>query len=113
VMGRSQQLGLIRRPGKKERELARAALAEVGSARSRSRRFAASRAGSSSGCWWRARWSPSPSCWCSTSDQRDGPGGEHALLLSLVSELSATRKIGVIFVTHEISTAAGFGKQVC
>jgi ABC-type Mn2+/Zn2+ transport system ATPase subunit len=39
------------------------------------------------------------------------PAAEHALL-SLVSELASARKVAVLFVTHEISAAAGFGRQV-
>jgi ABC-type Mn2+/Zn2+ transport system ATPase subunit len=39
------------------------------------------------------------------------PVGEHALL-SLVSGLVAERKVAVVFVTHEISAAAGFAHSV-
>lgn len=39
------------------------------------------------------------------------PAAEHALL-SLVSELASARRVAVLFVTHEISAAAGFAKNV-
>ena len=39
------------------------------------------------------------------------PAAEHGLL-SLVAQLGASRTLGVIFVTHEISSAAGFGNRV-
>ena len=39
------------------------------------------------------------------------PAAEHALL-SLVSELASARRVAVLFVTHEITAAAGFARQV-
>ena len=39
------------------------------------------------------------------------PAAQHALL-SLVSSLATSRNLGVVFVTHEISAAAGFASRV-
>ncbi len=112
LMGRAHQLGLIKRPGEKDRELARAALKEVSLEHAAQQPFRSLSGGQQQRVLVARALVAEPELLVLDEPTSEmDPAAEHGLL-SLVSELSATRKIGVIFVTHEISSAAGFGKQV-
>lgn len=112
LMGRAPALGLVRRPGKVDRDLAMSQLEAVGLAARAEAPFRSL----SGGQQQRVLVARALTCEAEllvldepTSEM--DPAAEHALL-SLVSALSTSRNLAVVFVTHEISAAAGFGNRV-
>jgi ABC-type Mn2+/Zn2+ transport system ATPase subunit len=112
LMGRAQSLGLIKRPGEVDRAHAFAALKEVSLEQKAQQPFRSLSGGQQQRVLVARALVAEPELLVLDEPTSEmDPAAEHGLL-SLVRQLSATRNIGVIFVTHEISSAAGFGKQV-
>ncbi len=112
LMGRAQALGLVKRPGKADRALALAQLESVGLAARADAPFRSLSGGQQQRVLVaRALTAEAELLVLDEPTSEMDPAAEHALL-SLVSGLSASRNLAVVFVTHEISAAAGFATRV-
>ena len=113
VMGSVSRLPWWRRPGRRERRRALAALAEVGLERARAAgRSASSRAASASACWSRARSCRTPASCCSTSRSPASTRASAEVLAALIDRLAAEGR-GVLIATHDVDQARGFDRVLC
>jgi ABC-type Mn2+/Zn2+ transport system ATPase subunit len=112
MMGRAHHLGLVRRPGKLDREISLAQLRAVGLEQLAAAPFRSLSGGQQQRVLVARALTAEPELLVLDEPTSEmDPAAEHALL-SLVSALVQSRNIGVVFVTHEISAAAGFAAQV-
>ena len=112
LMGRYGQVGLLRRPGKRDVEQARAQLAAVGLGEKAEQPFRSLSGGQRQRVLVARALAGEPELLVLDEPTSEmDPAAEHALL-SLVSALAAARQVAVLFVTHEISAAAGFARTV-
>ena len=112
LMGRAHHLGLVRRPGKRDHDVARAQLSAVGLLHLTDAPFRSLSGGQQQRVLVARALTAEPELLVLDEPTSEmDPAAEHALL-SLVSQLVASQDIGVIFVTHEISAAAGFAAKV-
>jgi len=112
LMGRFASLGLIKRPGRVDHELARAQLAAVGLADQADRPFRALSGGQQQRVLVARALTAEPELLMLDEPTSEmDPAAQHGLL-SLVSTLASKRNLAVVFVTHEVSAAAGFSARV-
>lgn len=112
LMGRDWHLGLVKRPGTKDHEIARAQLKAVGLEHLASQPFRSLSGGQQQRVLVARALTAEPELLVLDEPTSEmDPAAEHSLL-SLVSALVASRDIAVVFVTHEISAAAGFARSV-
>jgi ABC-type Mn2+/Zn2+ transport system ATPase subunit len=112
LMGRDWHLGLVKRPGKADREIALAQLEAVGLGQLASQPFRSLSGGQQQRVLVARALTSEPELLVLDEPTSEmDPAAEHSLL-SLVSSLVASRNIAVVFVTHEISAAAGFARSV-
>jgi ABC-type Mn2+/Zn2+ transport system ATPase subunit len=112
LMGRAAHLGLVRRPSRADAKLALAQLEAVGLASLAAQPFRSLSGGQQQRALVARALTAEPELLVLDEPTSEmDPAAEHALL-SLVSTLTRSRDMGVVFVTHEISSAAGFGRGV-
>jgi ABC-type Mn2+/Zn2+ transport system ATPase subunit len=112
LMGRYGLRGLGRSIGRADREAAMAQLEAVGLASERNTPFRALSGGQRQRIFLARALAATPELLVLDEPTSElDPAAEHDLL-SLVSRLAKERKAAVVFVTHEISAAAGFAQQV-
>ena len=112
LMGRDQQLGLFRRPGRADKDIALAQLNAVGLGAVAQHPFRSLSGGQQQRVLVARALAAEPELLVLDEPTSEmDPAAEHGLL-SLVSELVKSRDIAVMFVTHQISAAAGFAKSV-
>ncbi len=112
LMGRDSHLGLVRRPGKADRDIALAQLKAVGLEHLAGNPFRSLSGGQQQRVLVARALTSQPELLVLDEPTSEmDPAAEHSLL-SLVSALVASRNIAVVFVTHEISAAAGFARSV-
>lgn len=112
LMGRTPQLGLIRRPGTVDRDIAMAQLKAVGLEHVAEAPFRSLSGGQRQRVLVARALTAEPEVLILDEPTSEmDPAAEHNLL-SLVQELVSSRDIAVVFVTHEISAAAGFAANV-
>ncbi len=112
LMGRAHHLGLIRRPKPPDVAFAKKQLEEVGLADRAEHPFRSLSGGQQQRVLVARALVAEPELLVLDEPTSEmDPAAEHGLL-SLVAQLGATRTLGVVFVTHEISSAAGFGNRV-
>jgi ABC-type Mn2+/Zn2+ transport system ATPase subunit len=112
VMGRYAQVGVARRPGEKDRSLAFDQLRAVGLAEKAEQPFRSLSGGQRQRVMVARALCAEPELLVLDEPTSEmDPAAEHGLL-SLVSELVRARNVAVLFVTHEISAAAGFARTV-
>ncbi|MBK7860896.1 MAG: ATP-binding cassette domain-containing protein [Archangiaceae bacterium] len=110
LMGRAAQLGLVRRPGHSDVAVARRQLEAVGLGALADQPFRSLSGGQQQRALVARALAAEPELLVLDEPTSEmDPAAEHALL-SLVGSLTRSRDVGVIFVTHEISSAAGFGR---
>ncbi|HVP60299.1 MAG TPA: metal ABC transporter ATP-binding protein [Myxococcaceae bacterium] len=112
LMARSSQLGLFRRPGKEDVEIAKRELQAVGLQSISGQPFRSLSGGQQQRVLVARALTGEPELLVLDEPTSNmDPAAEHALL-SMVSSLTATRNVAVVFVTHEISAAAEFARTV-
>ncbi len=112
LMGRYPMLGVVRRPGRADREAARALLEAVGLADREKIPFRALSGGQRQRALVARAVVGDPELLVLDEPTSEmDPAAEHALL-DLVLKLAATRRTAVLFVTHQISAAAGFATSL-
>jgi ABC-type Mn2+/Zn2+ transport system ATPase subunit len=112
LMGRYGSVGLINRPTRADRDFAMAQLTAVGLEALAERPFRALSGGQQQRALVARALTTEPELLVLDEPTSEmDPAAQHGLL-SLVSALATQRNIGVVFVTHEISAAAGFSKRV-
>ncbi len=112
LMGRDAALGLIRRPGAADSRLALEQLRAVGLEALAGKPFRSLSGGQQQRVLVARALTAEPELLVLDEPTSEmDPAAEHSLL-SLVSGLVAERDIAVVFVTHEISAAAGFARSV-
>jgi ABC-type Mn2+/Zn2+ transport system ATPase subunit len=112
LMARASALGLLRRPGEKDVEIARRELEAVGVGALSRQPFRSLSGGQQQRVLVARALTGEPELLVLDEPTSNmDPAAEHALL-SLASSLTATRNMGVVFVTHEISAAAEFARTV-
>ncbi len=108
LMGRYPALGIARRPGSADHEAVRAQLQAVGLAGQDKKPFRALSGGQRQRALVARALVAEPELLVLDEPTSEmDPAAEHALL-HLVLELAAKRETAVLFVTHQISAAAGF-----
>ncbi len=112
LMGRAGRKGLARFYGRADRELARQALGSVGLTEVAHQAFRSLSGGQRQRVLVARALVGDPELLVLDEPTSEmDPAAEHALL-SLVSGLVTARKVAVLFVTHQISAAAGFSRTV-
>ena len=112
LMGRAHRLGLVKRPGKADRDIALEQLQSVGLEKLVKQPFRSLSGGQQQRVLVARALTAEPELLILDEPTSEmDPAAEHSLL-SLVSRLVASRNIGVAFVTHQISAAAGFAASV-
>lgn len=112
LMARSSQLGLLRRPGKTDVQIAERELEAVGLQSISGQTFRSLSGGQQQRVLVARALTGEPELLVLDEPTSNmDPAAEHALL-SMASSLTARRNMGVVFVTHEISAAAEFARTV-